>query len=75
MQKLSMHTGEANASSESERGKSAITFSTGKDMRTRNVKGVHGRGGEMSVRDRMRRDENDEMRVRSIKLIVMIDES
>ena len=70
-----MHTGEADASSDGKRGKRATTFSTGKDMRARNVKSVHGRDREMSVRNGMRRDENDEMRVRSIKLIVMIDES
>ena len=43
-------------------------------MSARNVKGVHGRGRKMSVHNGMRRDENDEMRARSVELIMMINE-
>ena len=38
-----------------------------------NVESVHGRGGEMSVRNRMRRNDNDEMRVNSLKFVMMTD--
>ena len=43
-------------------------------MSARNVEGMHGRARKMSVHDGMRRDENDEMRARSVELIMMINE-
>ena len=42
-------------------------------MRTRNVKSLHGRDREMSVHDRMRMNEDDEVRIRSIKFIGAIN--
>ena len=44
-------------------------------MRARNVKGVHGGDREMSVHDRMRMNEDDEVGVRSIKFIRAINAS
>ncbi len=67
--------GETNASPDGCRGKGTATLGASKTMRARNIEGVHGRGMKMSMKDRMRRNESDEMRVGSIELIMMLDKS